>query len=64
MDDALFRKMLGAITGFAITVEDVRETVKLAQHKSAADRAGTVAGPARGGRDGAGAGDGGRMNER
>lgn len=44
MDDALFRKMLAAITGFSIEVTAIRETVKLAQHKSDADQAGTVAG--------------------
>ena len=44
MDDALFRKMLSAITGFAVRVDAVRETVKLGQHKNAADRAGAVAG--------------------
>lgn len=44
LDDALFRRMLGAITGFAITVEAVRETVKLGQHKDPADRVGAVAG--------------------
>jgi transcriptional regulator len=44
MDDALFRKMLSAITGFAVRVDAVRETVKLGQHKNAADRTGAVAG--------------------
>lgn len=44
MDDALFRKMLTAITGFAIEVTAIRETVKLSQHKSDDDQAGTVAG--------------------
>lgn len=44
LDYALFRKMLGAIQGFALTVEAVRETVKLGQHKQPADRAGAVAG--------------------
>lgn len=44
MDDALFGRMLGAIRGFRIDVTAIRETVKLSQHKSDADQAGTVAG--------------------
>lgn len=43
MADAPFRKMLGAIQGFALEVEAVRGTVKLSQNKAAADRAGVVA---------------------
>lgn len=44
MADAAFRKMLGAIRGFALEVETVRGTVKLSQNKAAADRAGVIAG--------------------
>ena len=44
MDEAVFGKMLGAIQGFRIEVAAIRETVKLSQHKSDADQAGTVAG--------------------
>lgn len=44
LDEAIFGRMLGAISGFRIEVAAIRETVKLSQHKSDADQAGTVAG--------------------
>ncbi|SFP46980.1 FMN-binding negative transcriptional regulator [Sphingomonas rubra] len=44
MDDALFRRMLGGIVGFEVEVTAVRSTAKLSQNKTAADRAGVVAG--------------------
>ncbi|MDB5695347.1 MAG: hypothetical protein JWN21_890 [Sphingomonas bacterium] len=43
-DPAKIDAMLRAIGGFAITVTGLRGTDKLAQHKSAADRAGMIAG--------------------
>ena len=39
MDDAAFRKMLGAIAGFEMEVRAWRPTFKLSQNKSAEDRA-------------------------
>lgn len=39
MDDAAFRKMLGAIAGFEMEVRAWRPTFKLSQNKSADDRA-------------------------
>lgn len=42
--DAPFRAMLGAIAGFEIVVDAVRGTAKLSQNKSAATRAGVIAG--------------------
>lgn len=44
MDQAVFGKMLRAITGFAVEVGAVRETVKLSQNKRPTDRAGVIAG--------------------
>jgi transcriptional regulator len=44
MDDGLFRRMLRGIVGFEVEVTAVRTTTKLSQNKSAADRAGVVAG--------------------
>lgn len=49
MDDAVFRRMLRGITGFAVTVGAVRATTKLSQNKGATDRAGVIAGLAAGG---------------
>ncbi len=43
MGDALFRRMLRGIVGFELDVRDIRETVKLSQHRPA-DLAGTVTG--------------------
>ena len=39
MDDALFHKMLRAITGFELAIKAWRPTIKLGQHKSPEDRA-------------------------
>lgn len=44
MDQVLFGKMLRAITGFAVEVRAVRETMKLSQNKPAEDRDGVIAG--------------------
>lgn len=43
MDDALFHRMLRGIVGFELDVREIRETVKLSQHRPA-DLAGTVTG--------------------
>ena len=39
MDDALFHKMLRAITGFELAIKAWRPTIKLGQHKPPEDRA-------------------------
>uniref|UniRef100_UPI0035CBB23D FMN-binding negative transcriptional regulator n=1 Tax=uncultured Sphingomonas sp. TaxID=158754 RepID=UPI0035CBB23D len=44
MDDAIFRKMLGGIRGFAVTVAATRTTDKRSQNKTPADRACVIAG--------------------
>lgn len=49
MDPAAFAGLLRAIRGFAVTVEAARGTIKLSQNRSAADRAGVVAGLTRAG---------------
>lgn len=46
-----FAKQLSGIRGFAITVSAVRGTTKLSQNKTAADRAGVIAGFDRQGKD-------------
>lgn len=51
MEDAAFRRLLRAIVGFEVTPTAVRTTTKLSQNKSAADRAGVIAGLRRGGHD-------------
>ncbi len=51
MDDTVFRRMLRGIVGFEVTVTAVRTTTKFSQNKSAADRAGAVAGLRAGGND-------------
>jgi transcriptional regulator len=38
MDDGLFRKMLGGITGFEMEVKAWRPTFKLSQNKTEAER--------------------------
>lgn len=43
MDDARFRSMLRAIAGFEVTVESVRGTAKLSQHRPAAETARVLA---------------------
>lgn len=43
-DPAVIAAMLRAIEGFEIEVTEIRGTTKLAQHKSAADRTGVIAG--------------------
>lgn len=47
MDDAVFRRMLRGIRGFAVTVAATRTTDKRSQNKPEADRAGVIAGLAR-----------------
>jgi transcriptional regulator len=44
MDPTLFTRMLGGICGFELAIDDLRSTCKLSQNKSAADRAGVIAG--------------------
>ncbi len=44
MDDAVFRRMLGGIRGFAVTVTATRTTDKRSQNKPEADRVGVIAG--------------------
>lgn len=44
MDPVVFGKMLRAITGFAVEIGAVRETMKLSQNKRAEDRGGVIAG--------------------
>lgn len=44
MEPARFEAMLRAIAGFELRIEAIRSTRKLGQNKSAADRAGTIAG--------------------
>ena len=51
MDLAIFAKMLRAITGFAVEISAVRETMKLSQNKRADDRARVIAGLRAGGSD-------------
>ncbi|WP_419807228.1 FMN-binding negative transcriptional regulator [Sphingomonas sp.] len=48
-DPAVIAALLRAIGGFALTVTAIRGTTKLAQHKSAADRAGVIDGLSQGG---------------
>ena len=43
-DPVYFRKLLAAIIGFEVTVDTVRSTAKLSQHKSEADTVGILAG--------------------
>ena len=44
MDNGVFRKMLGGIRGFSVTIAATRTTDKRSQNKTDADRAGVVAG--------------------
>jgi transcriptional regulator len=44
MDDAVFRRMLSGIVGFAVAPAAIRATTKLSQNKPAADRQGVIAG--------------------
>lgn len=44
MDAGVFARMLTGIRGFEVTVTALRETTKLSQNKTAADRAGVIAG--------------------
>ena len=49
MDEGRFRAMLRAIIAFEVEIDGIRGTRKLSQNKSAADRAGVVAGLMRSG---------------
>lgn len=51
LDDALFHRMLRGIVGFAIRITAIRETVKLGQNKTPADRTGVIAGLRAGGNE-------------
>ena len=48
-DPAFFEKLLKAIVGFEVTIETVRGTTKLSQHKPDADNVGVIAGLKRSG---------------